>query len=142
MGFSVTAAAAVIGVSIIISLELLLGSIFPLTYDFIESYDDMKNRAIEQIQTDISITNVATPANDTNYDLNITIANTGSMVLKTGDFNIMINGTDQQFTCKKTYLFPENETYFDVYNLPGEGNRRLKIVTDNGISEYHEYTIT
>lgn len=142
MGFSVSAAAAVIGVALIISLELILGSTFPVTYEFIESYNDMKNRAIEQIQTRINITSVSTSSNGSNYDLNISLKNIGGTVLKTSNFNILINGSDQVFRCSKPYIYPESRAYFDVFDLPGEGNRRLKIVTDNGLSEYHEYIVT
>jgi hypothetical protein len=31
--------------------------------------------------------------------------------------------------------------YFSITNLPGTGERRLKVVTDNGISDYYEYMI-
>jgi archaellum component FlaF (FlaF/FlaG flagellin family) len=141
MGLSVAAAAAIIGVSTLIASGYILGSVLPATSNYADSFDDMRNRAVEQIQTDVNITSCATtPASD--YDLNITLKNTGSTVLKTSDFNILINGTNQEFTCTKSYLYPENKTYFNVYDLPGEGSRRLKVVSDNGISDYHEYIIS
>ena len=142
MGLSVAAAAAIIGVSTLIALGYILGSVLPATSNYADSFDDMRNRAVEQIQTDINITSCATPANASNYDLNITLKNTGSIVLKTSDFNILINGTNQEFACTKSYLYPENRTYFNVYDLPGEGSRKLKVVSDNGISDYREYIIS
>ena len=141
MGFSLAAAAAIIGVSTIIVIGTLVEDILPTMMDTSDSYDDMKNRAINQIQTDINITSVVTPNNGSNYDLNFSLDNTGSVVLETRYFNILINGTDQQFSCEKSYLYPENEVYFNVTNLSGVGTRILKVITENGISDYYEYTI-
>ena len=141
MGLSIAAAAAIIGVSSLIVLGIVIGSVLPATSNYADSFQYMKSRAINQIQTDIDITSVATPANASNYDLNITLKNIGSTVLKTSDFNILVNGTNQEFVCKNMYLYPESTIYFNVYDLPGEGSRKLKVVSDNGISDYHEYTI-
>ena len=141
MGFSLIAASAVIGVSILISIEILTGSVLPTITDLDDSYDDMVDRSVDKVQTDINITDVSTYANDSNYDHNITLENTGSITLKTSDFVILINGTMQQFSCSDSYLHPEKETYFNVTNVAGSGNKRLKVITDNGISDYYEYTI-
>lgn len=141
MGFSLVAAAAIIGVSTIIVIGIIVESLLPTMTEVNDSYDDMKDRAINQIQTDINITSVTTPANGSNYDLNFSVENTGSTALETSYFNILINGTDYQFTCTGSYLYPENELYFNVTNLSGTGNRILKVITENGISDYYEYTI-
>lgn len=142
MGFSVSAATAIIGVAILISFEVMVADVIPTIKDTNEAYDEMKERVVDQIQTDVNITSVRTTANASNYDLNITVENTGSITLETENFNILINGTKHTFTCSKTYLHPENSVYFNITNLPGSGNRRLKVVTNNGISDYYEYTIT
>lgn len=142
MGLSIVGATAIIGVSLVIALELLMGSVFPAITDSNISFKDLKNRSIEQAQTSINVTSISTSANGSNYDLNITLENSGNMPLETNDFNILINGTNHVFTCGKKYLYPESQAFFNVYYQPGEGNRRLKIVTNNGISEYHEYTIS
>jgi len=142
MGLSLSAAAAIIGISLVISLELLIGSIIPAVDNYSFSFNEMKNRAIEQVQTDINISNIATSANISNHDLNITVENTGSTVLETCDFNILIDGANTDFYCKTSYLYPDNDTYFEVYNQAGVGSKRIKIVTNNGICEYDQYTIT
>lgn len=141
MGFSLAAAFAVIGVSILISIEILTGSLLPTITNFDDSYDDMIDREINRVQTDINITSVSTSANDSNYDHNITLENTGSVTLKTSDFTIMINGTVQPFSYSNSYLYPEKIVYFNIYNLAGNGSKRLKVVTDNGISDYYDYSI-
>ena len=142
MGFSVSVATAIIGVAILMSLEVILADVIPTITDTHDSYDEMKERAVNQIQTDINITNVRTTDNASNYDLNITVENTGSITLETDNFNILVDGTEHPFRCSKTYLHPENYVYFNVTNLPGSGSRRLKVITNNGISDYYEYTIT
>ena len=141
MGFSLVAAAAIIGVSILMAIEILAGTTIPTITDVYDSFDDMRDRAIDQVQTDINITDVTSEANGSNYDINITVENIGSTTLETVYFNILINGVEKQFTCSKSYLHPENEVYFNVSSLQGTGDRRLKVVTDNGISDYYDFTL-
>ncbi len=142
MGFSLVAAAAIIGVSALMVIELIVGTTIPTITDIHDSFDDMKDRAIDQVQTDINITDVTSEVNGSNYDINVTVENTGSITLKTSYFNILINGTENQFTCSKSYLHPENEIYFNVSSLTGSGKRILKVVTNNGISDYYEFTLS
>lgn len=141
MGFSLVAAFAVIGVSVLIAIEIFIGSLLPAITDIDDSYNDMVDRTVDRVQTDINITGVSVSVNGSNYDHNITLENTGSVTLNTDDFTILINGTFQQFSCSDTYLYPEKETYFNISNLPGSGIKRLKVITDNGISDYYEYNI-
>jgi archaellum component FlaF (FlaF/FlaG flagellin family) len=141
MGFSLSAAAAIIGISILISVEIFIGTLLPTTTNLYDSYKEMKERIINQIQTDISIIGVATSSNGSNYDLNITLENTGSISLETRYFNVLINGTNKQFSCLKTNLYPNEEIYFNVTNLSGIGEKKIKIITNNGISDHYEYMI-
>ena len=141
MGFSLVAAAAIIGVSVLIAIEVIVGTTIPIFTNVHESFNNMKNRAIYQVQTEINITSVTTEVNGSNTDINITIKNVGSISLETSYFNILINGTSKEFTCSNLYLHPENVVYFNVSSLPGTGLRRLKVVTDNGLSEYYDFTI-
>jgi archaellum component FlaF (FlaF/FlaG flagellin family) len=60
MGFSLVAAAAIIGVSILVCAEVIVGNLTPTAKDINDSYDDMKDRAIDKIQTDINITSATT----------------------------------------------------------------------------------
>ena len=142
MGFSLIGAAAIIGIAIFMAIEILTGSLLPTITGVNDSYDELKERMIDQIHTDINITNVATVVNGSNYDYNISIKNTGSITLKTTDFTILINGTKQPFSCSQTYLHPTNIVYFTVPNVQGSGTQRVKVVTDNGINEYYEHIIS
>ena len=141
MGFSLIAAAAIIGLSIVMAIEIFVGTTIPTVTDLHDAFNDMRDRAIEQVQTNINITSITSEVNGSNYDINITVENTGSVTLKTTYFNILVNGTDKPFSCSKTYLHPENEVYFNVSSLLGTGNRRLKLITNNGISNYYDFNL-
>jgi archaellum component FlaF (FlaF/FlaG flagellin family) len=141
MGFSLVAAAAIIGVSVLMVIEIIVGTTIPTITDIHDSFNNMRNRSIDQVQTDINITGVTVEVNESDHDINITVENLGSISLETTYFNILINGTEKQFTCSASYLYPEKVVYFNVYNLQGTGERRLKVVTDNGISDYYKFIL-
>lgn len=144
MGFSTVAATAIIGVSIVMAIEIIVGTTIPAITDVHDSYEEMRNRAIEQVQTDINITNTVAVANGSeNHDLTITVKNTGSISLETTNFDVIINGTKETFSCSNSYIYPQNQATFTLESLDGAtGNRRLKVVTNNGIEDYYEYTIS
>ena len=141
MGFSLTAAFAVIGVSVLFALEIFTGNLLPSVTNLDESYDDLIDRSVKMVQTDINISSVSISVYGLNYNHSILLKNTGSVTLNTSDFTILINGVSQLFSCPDSFLYPEKETYLNVTNLPGDGNKRLKVISENGISDYHEYSI-
>jgi archaellum component FlaF (FlaF/FlaG flagellin family) len=101
----------------------------------------MVDRNIDRIQTNINISTVNTSSFGANYNHSITIENTGSVTLQTNDFTILINGEIKQFLSSKSYLYPGKTAIFNVSNLPGAGEKKLKAITENGIVDYYEYTI-
>lgn len=144
MGFSLVGAAAILGVSMLVIMEIIVGTTIPTVTNVQDSYKDMKNRAIEQVQTDINITSaVATPNGSYYHDLTFTVNNTGSISLETADFDVIVNGTKETFTCTTKYLFPENEATVTVEHIYGRSvTRRLKVVTENGIEDYFTYNVS
>jgi archaellum component FlaF (FlaF/FlaG flagellin family) len=141
MGFSTTAAVAIVGLSIFISLEIFTGSVIPTIDDYDASYQNMVNRKVDLLQTSINITTITVTAYGLNYNHSITIHNIGSITLDTSKCMVLINGINQQFTSSETYLYPEKTAYFNITNLPGDGDKTAKIITDNGIEDYYTYTI-
>ena len=139
MGFSTVAAAAIIGVSFIIVINIFSGGVLPTLSDYRESLKSMEERSVERIQTGINITDI-TNTGGAFYDLNITVKNIGSITLKTDDFTVLINGTNKPFTCNKSFLYAEKDAVFTV-NLTGTGLKRIKVITQNGISDYGEHTV-
>jgi archaellum component FlaF (FlaF/FlaG flagellin family) len=141
MGFSLVGAAAIIGVSILMAIEIIVSTGIPTVTNVDDAFYEMRNRAIDQVQTDINITSVTSVINGSGYDINITVDNTGSITLETAKFDILINGTKNDFSCSKSYIHPENNVYFNVSSLTDLGTQKLKVVTNNGISDYYEFTL-
>ncbi|HIH00224.1 MAG TPA: hypothetical protein HA258_06520 [Thermoplasmata archaeon] len=137
MGFSVIAAAAMLGLTLFMAVEIITSELLPTIDEMNRSYGDMKDRYQNQLQTDINITTVTRSANGSNYDYNISVKNTGSVTLVTKDFQILINGTEYQFSCSSERLYPENTLFFQIMDVAGAGSQRVKVTTNNGIAEYY-----
>lgn len=140
MGFSLTASAAIIGVALVISIELIVSTSIPTVTDVHDSYDEMTDRSIEKLQTEINITNIVTSPNASLHDLSFEVKNKGSSTLDTNYFTVLINGTSKEFTSTTRYIYPESSTDFSVSAI-GNSTNRIKVVTSNGISDYYEYTV-
>jgi archaellum component FlaF (FlaF/FlaG flagellin family) len=136
MGFSVSAAAAIIGVAFIMVLEVSMGTILPVLNDLDESYDEMRQRAIDELQTGFKIQNISVQINGSLHDLSIQVKNTGSTVIENSYVSLLINGTLSSFTCTNDYWFPENIYTLSVYGLSGSGEKKIKLIAKNGISDY------
>ncbi len=141
MGFSLSAATAIIGVSILISIELIVSTSIPTVTNIHDSYEEMRDRSIDRLKTDINISGIVTTPNGSNYDLNFAVGNKGAVSLKIDYFQVLINGNLSSFTSSKTYLYPEKTAEFSVLNIEGGGNERLKVITNNGISEYTTFVV-
>lgn len=133
MGFSLSAAAAIIGVSIVISIEIFVSTSIPTITEVHDSYDEMRDRSIDQIQTDITITNTAWV--DPNTE--ITVNNTGSITVNTSKCNVLLNGEEKIFTCTKSNIHPEGSAVFSISGQVLNGDI-IKIVTPNGVSDYYK----
>jgi len=141
LGFSLSAATAIIGVGIVISLELIVSTTIPTVTDVHESYNQMSDRSFDIIHSNINISTVISSPNKSNHDLNIIVRNIGSITLKTSKFDVLIDGVKIDFSCTSTYLFPENNAIFRLFNISGLGTKTVKIVSNNGISDYREYRV-
>lgn len=141
MGFSLTAAAAIIGVALVISIELIVSTTIPTITEVHNSYDELTDRSIEKIQTDINISSHRTKPNASLHDLNFVVENKGSYTLDTTYFTVLINGTQKPFTSVARYIYPEGSADFSVLALGGDITNRVKVVTGNGISDYYEYDV-
>ena len=134
MGLSLVAAAAIVGVAVLISIEIIVGTTIPTITEVHESYEDMKDRSIEQVQTDIDITGAIWSDPNTI----VTVDNTGSEIVNTSYCNVLFNGASKQFTSTVSYIYPEQTASFLVGEQDQAGDV-IKIITTNGISDY--YTI-
>ncbi|MBS3778397.1 MAG: hypothetical protein KGY50_03785 [Candidatus Thermoplasmatota archaeon] len=141
MGFSISATSAIIGIAIIMVIEISVGTIIPVITDLDSSYDEMRQRAVNELQTNIEIQNITVQTNGSLHDLSIQIKNTGSTVIKSLYVDVLVDGSLSSFTCADEYWFPENTYTVSVNGLSGSGSKKVKIITNNGISEYHTYSV-
>ena len=117
MGLSYVAAFSVISVSIIICIEVLTGNMLPAITDYYNSFDDMKDRAINLAQTDINITGVT---ETWNYRKLITIDNT-KVADDLTNFPVLINVTDTDLRDKA-----QSDGDDIMFVLWSDNNTRLK----------------
>lgn len=134
MGFSLAASSAIIGVAVLISIELIVSTTIPTITEVYESFDEMRDRAVDQVQTDITIDT----ARWNNPNTEIDVDNTGSVTVNTTNCTIIIDGVTKQFTCSVAFLHPEQSATFYV---PGrtDAGEIIKIITPNGVSAYYTY---
>ena len=137
MGFSVIAAAAILGLTLFMAVEIITSDLLPTIDEMNKSYGDMKDRYQSQLQSNINITSVNRSTNGSNYDYNISVKNTGSVTLVTKNFQILINGSECQFNCSDERLYPENTLFFHIMNITSSGSQRVKVITNNGIADYY-----
>jgi archaellum component FlaF (FlaF/FlaG flagellin family) len=141
MGFSLIAAAAVLGFTLFMAVEIITSDLLPIIESINDSYNDMKDRYQEQLHTDINITAVSRSVNGSNFDYNISVMNTGSVTLDSDVFIILINGSECDFSVSHNHVYPENTGYFYITNVTGADSRRIKVIANNGVADYYVYAV-
>ncbi|HEC81515.1 MAG TPA: hypothetical protein ENI42_03705 [Thermoplasmatales archaeon] len=140
MGFSTIAAAAIIGVCVLMALNTFSGSVIPALSELNDAYEELGDRMVKRVHTEVVITGVSATSG-TPFDLLITVKNNGSETLETSKFTVLVNGTLYSFSCSTSFLYPENTAVFTVSGLTERGVKRVKVVCENGVSDYAEYTV-
>jgi archaellum component FlaF (FlaF/FlaG flagellin family) len=141
MGFSLSAAFVILSISIFVSIEIFSTQILPIIDDFENSNYEMMTRNNNKFVTSINITEVNVTNNVSNFDFNITIENTGKIVLDTGEINILINGNLEEFNCSDRYILPLIQSHLILRNLNYSGHVRIKAITGYGIEDYKEIIV-
>ncbi|MCD6542257.1 MAG: hypothetical protein J7K38_02910 [Thermoplasmata archaeon] len=139
MGFSTSAAFAILGVCIFVCLDILSSSFLPSLSELNTSYKYMEKRMVEKLNTDIDVIDI-TKTSGTTYNISIKVKNTGSTELDVSDFTVIVNGTIESYSTDKEYLYPLDIVNITVTNLTYTGTIRVKVVTGNGIGDYGTYT--
>ncbi|KAA0009054.1 MAG: hypothetical protein FE037_02410 [Thermoplasmata archaeon] len=139
MGFSTSAAFAILGVCIFVCLDILSSSFLPSLSELNTSYKYMEKRMVERLNTDIDVINIS-KTSGTTYNISIKVKNTGNAELDVSDFTVIVNGTIESYSADKEYLYPLDIVNITVTNLTYTGTIRVKVVTGNGIGDYGTYT--
>ncbi|KAA0015339.1 MAG: hypothetical protein FE037_02275 [Thermoplasmata archaeon] len=139
MGFSTSAAFAILGVCVFVCLDILSSSFLPSLSELNTAYRCMERRMVERLNTDIDVINIS-KTSGTTYNISIKVKNTGSTELDVGDFTIIVNGAIESYSADREYLYPLDIVNITVTNLTYTGTIRVKVVTGNGIEDYGSYT--
>ena len=121
-------------------LEVSMGTVLPVLSDVDESYDEMRNRAVDELQTDVEIDDITVQSNSSFHDIAINLTNKGSTVIDSSYVHCLVDGSIQGFTVNSQYFFPESSYSLSVNGLSGSGVHQVKVVTMNGISDYATYS--
>lgn len=140
MGFSLIAAAAILGFTLFMGVEIIVSDLLPAIEEINTSYAEMNERTQEQLHTRINITLVERVLNGTDYEYTISVQNTGSTTLRATDFMILINGSHYDYLVTRQYLYPDNTMDFQIVNQVDGGVIRIKVITNNGISDYYTFS--
>jgi flagellar protein FlaF len=143
MGFEVSVVVAIFFISAVIlgtfSFTTLVSS-SEIVNDASIHQHQMQNK---KLQTDIVIDSLAI-SNITNpYDLTVTLTNTGSETLQFDELHILVDGElkPYNFSGNAAVWTPEETRALVVYSLTGLGSHRVKVVTENAISDYGLYSV-
>jgi len=141
MGFSLSASFAIIGATVLVAIEIFTGVIIPDATDIADAFQDRINKDIKTLQTEIEITDVNLTINDSNYDFQVNLTNTGSQPIKLGYCQILIDGVVYTFTTEIPYVLPLNSTIITLRNIESTGQGQMKIVTAHDYQAYSQYQI-
>lgn len=143
MGFETTVVVAIFFLS-----AMVLGTasyvVISASEEVVDDASYEKNEMqIKRLQTDILIDDSTPAGSAASYDLTVTISNTGSETLRSDELDILIDGTIQSYTFAPTTITwtPDEVKTLTVEGLSGSGSHRVKVVTENGISDYDTYSV-
>ena len=143
MGFETSVVVAIFFISV-----LILGT---TSYTVVSASRNIVNDANQdqyeiqnkRLQTDISVIDSTANGPSASYDLTITITNTGSETLDSSALNVLIDGAIESYTPSPltTTWTPDKTKTFEITGLSGAGSHRVKVITENGISDYDTYSV-
>lgn len=143
MGFETTVVVAIFFLS-----AMVLGTasyvVISTSEDLVDDASYEKNEMqIKRLQTDVLIDSSIPTGSAASYDLTVIISNTGSETLRSDELNILIDGTIQSYTFLPTTTTwtPDETKTLSVTDLSGSGLHRVKVITENGVSDYDTYNV-
>lgn len=139
MGLSVVAVAALVVVSVCISVEIFSSAMLPSLDDMNDSFTELKKRRVDSVQSSLNITDVDVAVNGSNFDYMVTVENMGSISLQPSQFVVLVNGTSCVFFCSVLYLHPRGVEMITLYDVSFGSPVRFKIVANTGVEAYYEF---
>ncbi|NOR48958.1 MAG: hypothetical protein GQ533_13100 [Methanosarcinaceae archaeon] len=143
MGFETAVVVAIFFLSAMV-LGTMAYVVISASQDLVDdaSYEQ-NDMQIKRLQTDILIDS-SIPGSGTPYDLTITVSNTGSETLQSDELNVLVDGIIESYTFAPmtTTWTPDGTITLTVAGLSGGGSHRVKVITENGISDYDTYSVS
>lgn len=106
---------------------------------------DQNEMQIERMHTDIEIDSYIQDGREKNFDLEITITNTGSSTLKSDELTVLVNGIVRSYTPPSIITWVPGTTK-TITVLDFDDNKdtvlNVKVVAENGIYDYGTYVVT
>jgi flagellar protein FlaF len=139
--------------TIVVAIFFLTAVILGTTaYVVISASDDMVDDAsyeenemqVKRLQTDIVIDSSTPVGSAASYDLTVNVSNSGSETLRSDELDVLVDGTIQSYTFAPTTITwtPDETKTLTVAGLSGGGPHRVKVITENGISDYDTYSVS
>ncbi len=145
MGFSTTAAFAIIMISLFISMSFIAGELVKNFNELNLAVKEQEHRKYELENTDFEISSVyAWNTTISTYNIRIDLSNTGAVTLDSSKFTVIVDGIYyDNFTYNTSNFYPLEGLQIQINNLPGgEGSsHRLKVVAENGVERYTTFTV-
>ncbi|MDO9517085.1 MAG: hypothetical protein Q7J10_03440 [Methanosarcinaceae archaeon] len=143
MGFETSVVIAIFFLSAMVlgtTAYIVIGASQDLVDD--ASYDQNELQ-VKRLQTDILIDSSAPTGSNASYNLTLTVSNTGSETLKSDELNVLVDGVIESYTFAPTTTTwtPDGVIILTVEGLSGVGSHRVKVITENGISDYDTYNV-
>ena len=138
MGFSTSAATAIIFTGVIILLGVTANVIFTMYQDLSESALDVSDAEYDRQRTRVSIIN--TSYNSTTVFINVT--NNGEVTMDTDHLDVLFNGTIETESILKrvvggtaSSIWGVHEVlYLEVEYTSANDSTRIRLITPNGVS--------
>ena len=138
MGFSTSAATAVIFTGIIVMFSFTVGTVFNTYGDLKDAALDVSDAEYDRQRTRVSLVNSS--FNSTHVFINAT--NTGEVNIDTGYLDLLLNGTleteaiiAQQVEGTSSGIWGIHETlYLEVSYSKATNTTRIRLITHNGVS--------
>jgi len=142
MGYSVSAAFAIVVLAGLISLNYVYTSIDYVIDRMAEGYDFHVHYGLNRLDSQIDVAYINATQQGLRYDLRVKVYNSGSVTIESSKIDYVVNGTlTSPDSYDKSYLLPGKNLTVDFYNLSGSGKGRLKVVTEYGNSAYKSYEV-
>ncbi|WP_292468764.1 hypothetical protein [Methanolobus sp.] len=96
-----------------------------------------------KLQTDIEVDDSIPDISGSNYNLTLTLSNTGSEAVRFDKLNVLVDGNLEPYSYSDSAVTwtPVQTRNLTITGLSGLGMHRVKVVTENGISAYDAYLV-